>query len=128
MSYKYSRITGTFGLIAAAIALSSCSANTAPMSSPTSSAMTDSSSMARESQMSDSSKMSSQSSAMSSESAMDPSSSLVGPGCADYSKAVPTGMGSVAGMATDPLSVAASHNPMLSTLAKAISGSLNSKV
>jgi uncharacterized surface protein with fasciclin (FAS1) repeats len=41
---------------------------------------------------------------------------------------VPTGPGSVAGMAQDPVAVAASNNPMLTTLTKAISGQLNPKV
>ena len=34
---------------------------------------------------------------------------LVGPGCADYAAAVPTGAGSVAGMAEDPVAVAAKN-------------------
>ncbi len=54
-----------------------------------------------------------------------PASGLVGPGCADYAAQVPTGPGSVAGMAQDPVAVAASNNPMLSTLTKAVSGQLN---
>src|SRR4051794_2526233 len=37
------------------------------------------------------------------DSGMDASSDLVGPGCADYAKAVPSGKGSVAGMAQDPV-------------------------
>lgn len=53
---------------------------------------------------------------------------LVGSGCAAYAKMVPTGAGSVAGMAQDPVAVAASNNPMLKTLTAAVSGKLNPKV
>ncbi|QLY28521.1 fasciclin domain-containing protein [Nocardia huaxiensis] len=53
---------------------------------------------------------------------------LVGPGCADYARQVPTGAGSVSGMAQDPVAVAASHNPMLTTLVAAVSGQLNPQV
>lgn len=53
---------------------------------------------------------------------------LVGPGCAAYAKAVPSGAGSVSGMAQDPVAVAAGNNPLLTTLVKAVSGQLNSKV
>ncbi|MGZ3148028.1 fasciclin domain-containing protein [Lentzea chajnantorensis] len=58
----------------------------------------------------------------------DPASNLVGPGCADYAKQVPSGAGSVAGMAADPVAVAASNNPLLTTLVSAVSGKLNPKV
>ena len=54
--------------------------------------------------------------------------SLVGPGCADYAKANPSGSGSVEGMAMDPVATAASHNPMLKTLTQAVSGQLNPQV
>ena len=53
---------------------------------------------------------------------------LVGPGCAAYAKAVPSGAGSVSGMAADPVAVAAGNNPLLTTLVKAVSGELNPKV
>jgi len=53
---------------------------------------------------------------------------MVGPGCAGYAKQVPTGPGSVMGMAQDPVAVAASNNPMLTTLTKAVSGQLNPQV
>ncbi len=56
------------------------------------------------------------------------SAELVGPSCSAYAAQVPTGPGSVAGMAMDPVAVAASNNPMLTTLTKAISGQLNPKV
>ncbi len=52
----------------------------------------------------------------------------VGAGCADYAKAVPSGAGSVDGMAKDPVAVAASNNPLLKTLVAAVSGKLNPKV
>ena len=50
---------------------------------------------------------------------------LVGPGCAAYAEQVPTGPGSVAGLATAPVAVAASNSPVLTTLAAAVSGQLN---
>ncbi len=59
---------------------------------------------------------------------MDPAANLVGAGCADYAAMVPDGAGSVEGMAQDPLSVAASNNPMLTTLTSAVSGELNPEV
>lgn len=63
-----------------------------------------------------------------SSSAMDPAANLVGPGCADYAAAVPSGAGSVEGMAADPVAVAASNNPLLTTLTAAVSGQLNPNV
>jgi uncharacterized surface protein with fasciclin (FAS1) repeats len=66
--------------------------------------------------------------ASSSAATMDPAANLVGPGCADYAKQVPDGEGSVAGMAQDPVAVAASNNPLLTTLTKAVSGELNPDV
>jgi uncharacterized surface protein with fasciclin (FAS1) repeats len=53
---------------------------------------------------------------------------LVGPGCAAYAKAVPSGAGSVSGMAQDPVATAASNNPLLKTLTAAVSGKLNKDV
>jgi uncharacterized surface protein with fasciclin (FAS1) repeats len=58
----------------------------------------------------------------------DPAADLVGPGCAGYAEQVPDGAGSVAGMAQDPVAVAASNNPLLKTLVQAVSGKLNPKV
>ncbi|GIZ97180.1 cell surface glycolipoprotein MPT83 [Tsukamurella sp. TY48] len=55
-------------------------------------------------------------------------SSLFGAGCADYAAQNPSGPGSVAGMAADPVVTAASNNPMLTTLTSALSGKLNPKV
>ena len=53
---------------------------------------------------------------------------LVGPGCAAYAEQVPSGPGSVNGMAQDPVAVAASNNPLLTTLTAAVSGQLNPQV
>jgi len=53
---------------------------------------------------------------------------LVGPGCSGYAAQVPTGPGSVTGMAQDPVAVAASNNPLLTTLTAAVSGQLNPDV
>ena len=64
----------------------------------------------------------------SSAAAMDPAANLVGPGCAAYAAKVPSGAGSVSGMALDPVTTAASHNPILTTLTAAVSGKLNPKV
>lgn len=59
---------------------------------------------------------------------MDSTAGLVGPGCADYAKANPSGAGSIDGMAAAPLATAASGNPLLTTLVSAVSGKLNPKV
>lgn len=64
-----------------------------------------------------------------SQEAMDPAfDDLVGPGCAAYADAVPDGGGSIVGMAQDPVAVAASNNPLLTTLVAAVSGQLNPDV
>lgn len=55
-------------------------------------------------------------------------SELVGPGCADYAAAHPNGPASVTGMSQDPVAVAASNNPELTTLTSAVSGKLNPQV
>ena len=60
--------------------------------------------------------------------AADPAADLVGPGCAAYAEAVPEGPGSVTGMSQDPVAVAASNNPMLTTLVAAVSGQHNPEV
>jgi uncharacterized surface protein with fasciclin (FAS1) repeats len=57
-----------------------------------------------------------------------PAANLVGSGCTAYADQVPEGPGSVAGMAQDPVTVAASNNPMLKTLTQALSGKLNPNV
>jgi uncharacterized surface protein with fasciclin (FAS1) repeats len=53
---------------------------------------------------------------------------LVGPGCADYAALHPDGPASVTGMSQDPVAVAASNNPLLTTLTAAVSGQLNPQV
>ncbi len=53
---------------------------------------------------------------------------LVGPGCADYAAANPSGPASVQGMSQVPVAVAASNNPQLTTLTSAVSGQLNPQV
>jgi uncharacterized surface protein with fasciclin (FAS1) repeats len=58
----------------------------------------------------------------------DPAADLVGAGCAAYAEQVPEGPGSVTGMAQEPVTVAASNNPMLKTLTQALSGQLNPDV
>ncbi|PFG34070.1 fasciclin domain-containing protein [Sanguibacter antarcticus] len=58
----------------------------------------------------------------------DPAANLVGPECAAYATAVPDGAGSITGMSTDPVAVAASNNPILTTLTAAVSGGLNPDV
>jgi uncharacterized surface protein with fasciclin (FAS1) repeats len=57
-----------------------------------------------------------------------PAGDLVGSGCSAYAAQNPTGPGSVAGMAQDPVATAASNNPMLTTLTSALSGKLNPNV
>ncbi|CAM3060420.1 cell surface protein [Mycobacterium intermedium] len=52
----------------------------------------------------------------------------VGPGCADYAAANPAGPASVQGMSQVPVAVAASNNPLLTTLTSALSGNLNPQV
>ena len=53
---------------------------------------------------------------------MDYTTDLVGAGCAAYAETVPDGSGSIVGMAQDPVAVAASNNPLLTTLTAAVSG------
>ena len=66
---------------------------------------------------------------MTTSAAMTPAAStLIGAGCSTYAQQVPTGPGSVEGMAQDPVAVAASNNPMLTTLTAALSGKLNPNV
>jgi uncharacterized surface protein with fasciclin (FAS1) repeats len=52
----------------------------------------------------------------------------VGSGCAGYAAANPSGPASVSGMSTVPVATAASNNPQLTTLTKAVSGQLNPNV
>ena len=53
---------------------------------------------------------------------------LVGPGCTAYAEQVPEGPGSVQGMSQELVAVAASNNPLLTTLTAALSGQLNPEV
>ena len=53
---------------------------------------------------------------------------LVGAGCSDYAAMHPDGPASVSGMSQDPVAVAASNNPELTTLTAAVSGQLNPQV
>lgn len=64
----------------------------------------------------------------SSEMMADPAGMLVGPGCTEYAEANPDGAGSVEGMAQEPVATAASNNPLLTTLVKAVSGQVNPDV
>ena len=99
----------TFALVAvAALGLSACSDTSSTSSSSEQSSSSDSMTP----------------SAM----AADPAADLVGSGCAAYAEANPDGAGSVVGMSTDPVAVAASNNPMLTTLTAAVSGQLNPDV
>ena len=66
--------------------------------------------------------------AMEEDMTMDPAANLVGPGCEAYAEQVPDGAGSIEGMSTEPVAVAASNNPLLSTLVQAVSGQLNPEV
>lgn len=101
----------------AALGLSACSGGS---SSTESSASEASSSM--------SSMTSSMAPETTSSAAAMPASGLIGTGCAAYAEQVPSGPGSVTGMAADPVTVAASNNPMLKTLTQALSGQLNPNV
>ena len=58
----------------------------------------------------------------------DQTPNLVGTGCASYAQQVPTGPGSIAAMAQEPVAVAASNNSLLTTLTAAVSGKLNPDV
>ena len=53
---------------------------------------------------------------------------VVGAGCAGYVQKVPNGPGSLQGMSVDPVAVALSNSPQLTTFAGALSGNLNGEV
>ncbi|MCB0934835.1 MAG: fasciclin domain-containing protein [Mycobacterium sp.] len=55
-------------------------------------------------------------------------SAPVGAGCAGYAEKVPTGPGSVAGMAAGSVTAATASSPVLTTLNSALSGKLNPNV
>lgn len=121
MSIKSRTSYSVIGVAALAMfALSACSNDTpsASMSSPAAAMTTTAPSMDSPTPSMDSS----------GSTMADPAANLVGPGCAAYAAAVPTGAGSVQGMSGDPVATAASNNPMLTTLAAAVSGKLNPNV
>ena len=106
------KITAALTLtIAGAFALSACSMGSSTPEATTPAAMEQSTPSASSGGMSN-----------------DPAANLVGAGCADYAAAVPSGAGSVEGMSKDPVAVAASNNPLLTTLTAAVSGQLNPDV
>ena len=113
------------GGVAIAVTLAACGSSTTPTSSSTS-ATTSAAASSMSSSMSPAMSSPAMSSpAMSGEAAP---AALVGPGCADYAAAVPSGAGSVQGMAADPVAVAASNNPLLTSLTAAVSGKVNPQV
>ena len=106
--YVHRSVLTTAGVVAAAaLALSACSTATKDEAATTTSEMTTSATT----------------SAMAA-----PAGALVGAGCAAYAEANPTGPASVEGLAKDPVTVAASNSPVLTTLAGALSGKLNPNV
>lgn len=110
----YSRLVAVAGAAAvAALSVAACSTSDTASTASTSSAV-ETSSMDMPA---------SPSSAMA-----DPAANLVGSGCAAYAQQQPSGPGSVSGMAQDPVAVAASNNPVLTTLTSALSGKLNPNV
>ena len=107
--------------LAAVAALSGCSSSDSDQAGSTGKSSDMSSSM--------SSPMSSPMSGSSSKDmGADPAAGPVGPGCAEYAKANPSGPASVGGMAQEPVATAASGNPMLKTLTQAVTGKVNPKV
>ncbi|MBT2547935.1 fasciclin domain-containing protein [Arthrobacter sp. ISL-65] len=114
-SFKRSTFTVAGIAAAALLSLTACGGSAGTSSSSSAAAEPSASSMAP-------------SPSETSAAAMDPAANLAGPGCAGYAKQVPSGKGSVAGMALDPVAVAASNNPLLKTLTAAVSGKLNPKV
>ncbi|GAB3652155.1 hypothetical protein GCM10027591_09340 [Zhihengliuella somnathii] len=116
--YK-NKMLPVFGVLAtAAFALSACSSGSME-EEPMESSATSEAPMSSEAPMTEESEESEM---------MDPAANLVGPGCAAYAEEVPDGAGSVEGMAQDPVAVAASNNPLLTTLTSAVSGELNPDV
>lgn len=114
LTTKKKMLTGVTLVLASAFALTACSSgSSAPMDTPAAEAPSTEPSTEPTADAPDT---------------MDPAANLVGAGCADYAAAVPDGAGSVAGMAVDPVAVAASNNPLLTTLVSAVSGELNPDV
>ncbi|HOZ57448.1 MAG TPA: fasciclin domain-containing protein [Nakamurella multipartita] len=109
-----------------ALALAACGSTSTPAATSAAPSAASSAASSMSSSMAPSSSMSAPMS--SSMSGSDMGAALVGPGCADYAKQVPTGAGSVDGMAQDPVATAASNNPLLTTLVAAVSGKVNPQV
>ncbi len=125
------------GGMALAVTLAACGSSTTPTSSSTSAAPSTAASSTSSAMSSAMSSPAMSSPAMSSPAMSSPGSgmsgeaapaALVGPGCADYAAAVPSGAGSVEGMSSDPVAVAASNNPLLTSLTAAVSGKVNPQV
>ncbi|MCR2812804.1 fasciclin domain-containing protein [Microbacterium sp. zg.Y1084] len=96
-------------MVAGAFALSACS-------------------MGSDTESDDTASMAPESSETTTPEAMDAGAMLVGAGCEDYAETVPDGAGSIEGMSQEPVAVAASNNPLLTTLTAAVSGELNPDV
>ena len=111
MTVHRSVITAAGMAAVAALALSGCSTATKEKEAASSASETMSSAMTTTSAM-----------------AAPAAGDLVGAGCAAYAEANPTGPASVAGLAKEPVAVAASNSPVLTTLAGALSGKLNPNV
>ncbi len=112
-----------------ALTLAACgSGSTAATSSTSAAAASTSAAMTSEAMESGEMSSGAMSSGAMSSGAMAEGATLVGAGCADYAAAVPTGAGSVEGMALDPVATAASNNPILTTLTAAVSGKVNPAV
>ena len=109
--------------IALPLSLSACGSDAPASSTPAAGGMS-SSSMAPSPSMTSEMSTPTPSETMSSGGA-DAMSAVFGEGCALVPK---DGKGSFNGMATDPVATAASNNPMLTTLTKAVSGELNKDV
>ena len=111
MTVHRSVITAAGLAAAAALALSGCSSTTTEKEAASTATETTSSAMTTTSAM-----------------AAPAAGELVGAGCAAYAEANPTGPASVEGLAKEPVAVAASNSPVLTTLAGALSGKLNPNV
>lgn len=113
--------TGLALAVAGSLALTACSSSDETMEDP---AMSETPAMTEEAPAPEMSEDAMADDAME----MDAYANLVGPACMDYDAAVPDGAGSIQGMSQDPVAVAASNNPMLTTLVSAVSGELNPDV
>ncbi len=108
---RFTTVTAATVAAVSVVALSACSSNSSQSSASTSAAPSPTTT-----------------SPTSTSAHANPAADLVGPGCADYANKVPSGPGSVAGMAQDPVAVAASNNPLLTTLTSPLPGKLNPNV